>query len=154
MPSATIESPLGPLLLTEKDGALVALTIRASNGNAPDTPLLREAKRQLDEYFTGLRRTFEIPTRPDGNAFQLQLWCLLEAIPYGETRTYGDLAKAVDTMPQAVGGGCGSNPIPIIIPCHRVVASNSLGGYSGAGGARTKQRLLALEQTATFALTP
>jgi methylated-DNA-[protein]-cysteine S-methyltransferase len=153
MPSLTVDSPLGPLTLVEKDGALVAL-IFGGRGRRPVTPLLRKAKRELDEYFARRRDSFDLPLAPEDTPFQVALWRALEEIPYGEVRTYGELARKLKSVPRAVGGGCGRNPLPIIIPCHRVVGDHSLGGYSGGKGRETKERLLALERTDLFTTCP
>ena len=88
---------------------------------------------------------FDLPLAPAGTAFEGRVWAAMQAIPYGETRCYGDLAEATGSAPRAVGRACGKNPIPIVVPCHRVLAKTGLGGYSGDGGLVTKQRLLALE---------
>ncbi|MFW6265333.1 MAG: methylated-DNA--[protein]-cysteine S-methyltransferase [Halanaeroarchaeum sp.] len=100
--------------------------------------------RQLDEYATGDRQTFDLPvTFPD--SFAGRVMRAMAEIPYGETRTYGDLAETLETAPVAVGQGAGQNPVPIVVPCHRVVAADSLGGYSAPGGVSLKERLLAHE---------
>ena len=144
MPSLSIPSPVGQLTIDESDGAIVAIRwsdVPAGNGS----PLLAEAARQLSAYFDrGLSR-FDLPLAPAGSPFEARVWVAMQAIPYGETRCYGDLAHTVGSAPRAVGRACGKNPIPIIIPCHRVLAKGGLGGYSGQGGLATKQHLLALE---------
>ncbi|MGM0399164.1 MAG: methylated-DNA--[protein]-cysteine S-methyltransferase [Halobacteriota archaeon] len=100
--------------------------------------------RQLDEYAAGDRQTFDLSvTSPD--SFAGRVMRAMAEIPYGETRTYGDLAETLDTAPVAVGQGAGRNPVPLIVPCHRVVAADSLGGYSAPGGVSLKERLLAHE---------
>jgi methylated-DNA-[protein]-cysteine S-methyltransferase len=91
-----------------------------------------------------------VPLAPEGSEFQLKFWRALCAIPFGETRTYSDLAADLGVPAQAIGQTCGSNPIPILIPCHRVLAANSLGGFSGAGGVEAKVALLKLEGAASF----
>lgn len=142
-------SPLGPLCLTQEGDSLVSLQfcdVFPPEGSCP-TSLLAQAQRQLEEYFAGQRTAFDLPLRPQGTAFQRSVWQALQAIPYGETRTYGQIAAAVGRpkASRAVGGACHCNPIGIIIPCHRVVgASGSLTGY--AGGLDRKAALLALEQ--------
>ena len=142
-------SPLGPLCLTQEGDSLVSLQfcdVFPPEGSCP-TSLLAQAQRQLEEYFAGQRTAFDLPLRPQGTAFQRSVWQALQAIPYGETRTYGQIAAAVGRpkASRAVGGACHCNPIGIIIPCHRVVgASGSLTGY--AGGLNRKAALLALEQ--------
>ncbi len=143
-----IDSPLGPLTLTGAGGALVALDWGgpADAAAGPD-PLLEEAARQLDAYFAGRLRVFDLPLAPQGSPFRQRVWAAMQAIPYGATASYGDLARALGTAPRAVGGACGANPLPIIIPCHRVVGGGGApGGYSGLGGLETKGRLLALER--------
>jgi methylated-DNA-[protein]-cysteine S-methyltransferase len=97
-------------------------------------------------YFDGRRKRFDLPLRPKGSAFQCDVWDALTRIPYGETMTYGEIADALRGIARSVGTACGANPIPIIVPCHRVVASSGkLGGFSGFGGVATKRKLLALE---------
>ena len=150
MPSLTIDSPVGPLTLVEEDGALVALEFGGCS-DGPQTDLLRRAKAELADYFAGRRKSFDLPLNPRGTPFQRALWRLLQRIPYGEVRTYGELAVKLKSVPRAVGGACGRNPLPILIPCHRVVADRSVGGYSGGEGVSTKQRLLALERLDLFA---
>ena len=150
MPSLSLASPLGALTLGEEGGALVSLAFGGRRGH-DETPLLSKAKTQLLEYFAGRRRQFALPLAPHGTPFQQALWQALLAIPYGELSTYGELAAALKSAPRAVGGACGRNPIPIIIPCHRVVAAGSLGGYSGGQGLATKRKLLALERSDPFA---
>ena len=110
------------------------------------SPLLDAAEAQLREYFAGTRRTFDLPLAPRGTAFQQRVWAALRAIPYGETRTYGELAAAIGSpsASRAVGMANHHNPIPIVIPCHRVIGANgTLTGYTG--GLEIKRKLLALE---------
>jgi methylated-DNA-[protein]-cysteine S-methyltransferase len=146
MPSLTISSPVGRLAIDETDDAIVA--IRWTDDDAPPgngSPLLAEAAGQLTAYFDGSLSRFDLPLAPAGSPFEKAVWAAMQAIPFGATRCYGDLALAVDSAPRAVGRACGRNPIPIVIPCHRVLAKSGLGGYSGAGGLATKRRLLTLE---------
>lgn len=113
----------------------------------PDTGLLKEPAAQLTAYFKGALRHFEVPVAPQGTAFQQQVWSALQQIPYGETLSYGELARRLGNPKavRAVGLANGANPISVIIPCHRVIGSNgSLVGYGG--GLATKQALLALER--------
>lgn len=141
----SVASPVGELTLSEVDGALVALAWGPS-ARQVETPLLREAKRQLERYFAGDMTPFDLPLKPEGSPFQKRVWAALGRIPAGETRSYGALAAEIGSVPRAVGGACGANPIPIIVPCHRVLgAGGRLGGYSGAGGGATKRALLQLE---------
>ncbi len=144
MPSLSIPSPVGQLTIDETEGAIVAIRwAGAPSGNG--SPLLAEAARQLAAYFDGKLQHFDLPLAPAGSPFEARVWEAMRAIPYGETRSYGDLATAVGSAPRAIGRACGKNPIPIVIPCHRVLAKGGLGGYSGAGGLATKERLLAIE---------
>ena len=144
MPSLSMKSPVGMLTIEEEDEAIVA--IRWGNGSAGNgSKLLTEATRQLSLYFDGRLRRFDLPLAASGTDFDIRVRAAMQAIPYGETRTYGDLAHATDSGPRAIGRACGRNPIPIVVPCHRVLARGSLGGYSGGTGLATKTRLLALE---------
>ena len=145
MPQLSFHSPLGEITVSEEDGAIVSLDWGWAKDNQ-STPLLRKAKSQVDQYFDGELTTFDLPLNPAGTVFQKKVWRALSKIPYGRTKTYGDVAKALNSASRAVGGACGANHIPIIIPCHRVLAANGkLGGYSGAGGLDTKTVLLKLE---------
>ncbi len=146
MPSLTIPSPLGPLTLTGSGGALTALDWGERPNDAPDA-VLEEAARQLADYFAGRRTGFDLPMRPAGTAFQQRVWDLMLRIPYGGTLTYGAMAHQLGSAARAVGGACGRNPLPILIPCHRVVGgAGKSGGYSGFGGVETKAWLLGHER--------
>ncbi|MGW6446235.1 methylated-DNA--[protein]-cysteine S-methyltransferase [Lentzea sp. NPDC055074] len=149
-----VDSPVGPLTLVAEGESLLGLyfdghlrTPRLTDlGPRTDTGF-DEARRQLDEYFAGQRREFDLDLAPRGSAFERSVWKLLTAIPYGETRTYGQLAAELGDPAgaQAVGNANGWNPISIIVPCHRVVgARGSLTGY--AGGLTRKRFLLELEE--------
>ncbi len=140
MPIRSVETPLGWVSLTEKNDAITALTW--SRAGADETPLLVEATRQLTSYFQHDLKTFDLPLRPSGGSFQQAVNEAMQAIPYGETRQYGEIARELGSMPQPVGNACGSNSIAIIIPCHRVVAATGLGGFSAPGGVETKIALL------------
>lgn len=143
----TVDTPTGPVTITAENDAIVGVTWGGSA--APDElagTLLQEAAGQLNEYFAGERRTFQLPLQPRGTAFHRAVWREMLAIPYGSTRSYGDLAKATGAIARAVGVACGANPIPIFIPCHRVLAADrQLGGFSGGHGPETKAFLLTLE---------
>ena len=137
--------------LTEDDGAITRLTFATKEavkkGAATETPLLRGAARQLEQYFSGRRKDFFLPLNPQGTEFMRQVWQALEDIPYGETRSYKQIAALVGHPKayRAVGLANNRNPIPIIIPCHRVIGHNGrLVGYGG--GLQIKERLLQLEQ--------
>jgi methylated-DNA-[protein]-cysteine S-methyltransferase len=145
MPEITLPSPLGPLTLTEADDCITRLDWGGSRRGA-ETALLREARRQLLAYFAGRLRDFDLPLSLAGSPFQQRVWRAMQRIPYGETRSYGELAHETDSGPRAVGTACGSNPIAIIVPCHRVLAAGKrIGGYSGGTGIETKRRLLEIE---------
>ena len=134
MSTRTIETPIGLLTLQADEAAVTAIRFGA-DGAQDVSPLLDAAEAQLREYFAGTRRTFDLPLAPRGTAFQQRVWSALRAIPYGETRTYGELAAAMANH---------HNPTPIVIPCHRVIGANgTLTGY--AGGLEIKRKLLALE---------
>jgi methylated-DNA-[protein]-cysteine S-methyltransferase len=151
---AQIESPLGPLLLAADETGLRSIDF--INGRRPVSPdaawhedpaLLNEPIRQLRAYFAGDLETFNLPLAPAGTTFQLAVWCNLCEIPYGKTISYGELARRLGNPKacRAVGLANGSNPIPIVIPCHRVIGSNGkLTGYGG--GLLLKEKLLALER--------
>ena len=142
-------SPFGMLRICLEDGAVVSL--RPSTQAAPDRPLSASAHAviyQLQEYFSGARAEFDVPLASKGTLFQKLVWQELCRIPYGQTRTYGEIAAAIGKpgAARAVGMACNRNPIWLLIPCHRVVGKNgSLTGY--AGGLDMKQALLELEQT-------
>jgi methylated-DNA-[protein]-cysteine S-methyltransferase len=148
MPQLSLHTPLGEITISEENGAIVSLDWgRGSDQEA--TPLLREARDQLNDYFDGKRVTFQLPLAPHGTAYQLRVWAALTRIPPGETRSYLDIAKELASAPRAVGQANGRNPIPILIPCHRVIAANgALGGFSGGDGPSTKRYLLEHEARA------
>lgn len=148
MPQLAFNSPIGPLALFEADGAIVAVDWGFLPEN-DETPLLLKARDQLEEYFDGKRTSFDLPLAPHGTAFQQKVWAALAKIPFGQTRSYGQLAEQLGTAPRALGGACGRNPIPVIIPCHRVLGANgAMGGYSGIDGIETKEFLLRHEGVA------
>lgn len=155
----TVDSPLGPLTLGEAEGRLVTLGFGAADGEGrAASPLLSEAAAQLAAYFDRRLTRFDLPLGPRGAGFQRRVWRALTEIPYGATATYGQLARQLgankpgaDVLAvgaRAVGQACGANPIPIIIPCHRVLASSGSGGFSAPGGLDTKYKLLCLEGAA------
>lgn len=154
--NATMNSPVGRLTLVANERALVAIlwendpTGRVALSLATQNErnqILIEAKRQLTEYFNGERRVFDLPTEPSGTQFQQKVWMALREIPFGTTRSYGELARSIGSpkASRAVGAANGKNPLSIIVPCHRVIGSNGkLTGF--AGGLETKARLLQLEK--------
>ncbi len=147
MPCLSVHSPLGPLTIVENDDAIVALEWGWAR-DASTTGLLTLASDQLASYFDGDIKQFSLPLAPSGTPFQRQVWTSMTRIPYGETQSYGSVAEDIDSSPRAVGTACGRNPIPIIIPCHRVVGNGgALVGYSGGEGVETKRYLLAHESS-------
>ncbi|MEW5727215.1 MAG: methylated-DNA--[protein]-cysteine S-methyltransferase [Pseudomonadota bacterium] len=145
MPALAFNSPIGPLTVFEEDGAIVAVEW-GWPPESEETPLLLAARDQLEAYFEGRRKDFDLPLAPHGTDFQRKVWRALAAIPAGQVKTYGQLAAELGTSPRALGGACGRNPIPVIVPCHRVLAADGgLGGYSGMDGIDTKRFLLTLE---------
>ncbi len=152
-------TPIGTLELVEQGGAIVRITARGPGAiSAPPTnAILAAASEQLARYFEGRLETFAVPVDPEGTPFQRRLWAALREIPYGETRTYGQLATQISSVARAVGQACGANPVPIVIPCHRVLAAHGrIGGFSFPRGTNSKRRLLALEarHTGLFADLP
>ncbi|NCB51494.1 MAG: methylated-DNA--[protein]-cysteine S-methyltransferase [Clostridia bacterium] len=148
MNTMIFESPVGIMTLTGTDSALTGLSFGAEqNGDSgAPSPLLERAADQLKEYFAGKREAFDLPLAPEGTEFMKKVWAALCNIPFGETRTYGQIAAAVGNpkAARAVGMACNLNPIGIIVPCHRVIGANgSLTGY--AGGLPMKAALLQLE---------
>jgi methylated-DNA-[protein]-cysteine S-methyltransferase len=145
---ASLNGPVGWVSVFLEDGAVVALDWGRTGRTAPGEGL-DAAVAELERYFEGASGSFNVPLRPAGGPFRRRVWERLAAIAWGATATYGALAVELGTAPRAVAAACAANPIPIIIPCHRVVAaSGGLGGYSGGEGIVTKQALLALEGAA------
>jgi methylated-DNA-[protein]-cysteine S-methyltransferase len=151
-PTATMpfDTPIGRLVLECDGDVLIGVQLpherrhgRRDAGDVP--PVLKETATQLEEYFAGERTAFDVPMELDGTPFQKEVWAELTRIGYGETISYGELARRVGRPrgPRAVGQANGANPIPIIVPCHRVLASNGIGGYGG--GLKVKRALLAIE---------
>ena len=145
MAQLSMHSPVGDLTISAEQGAVVALDWGWARDQAADG-LLQRAKSQLEAYFDAASRSFALPLEPAGSPFQRRVWALMQQIPYGGTMTYGQMAKTLKSSARAVGTACGANPIPLIIPCHRVLAANGMGGYSGQGGVETKVALLRLEK--------
>jgi methylated-DNA-[protein]-cysteine S-methyltransferase len=142
----TLSTPIGDLTVFEDDGALVAVDWGRDGGGGSETPLLKRARQAFDAYFAGKKDAFDgLPLRPGGTDHQRAVWRAMQAIPYGKTASFADLARKIKSGPRAVGTACGKNPLPIVIPCHRVLGSNGIGGYSGGDGLATKRQLLALE---------
>ncbi|MBQ4825349.1 methylated-DNA--[protein]-cysteine S-methyltransferase [Leisingera sp. HS039] len=146
MISASLDTPVGALSVTERDGAIVRLAWSAQADG--QSALLDSALAQLRAYFSGELTGFDLPLFVEGSDFQRAVCAAMLAIPLGETRTYGEIAKDLGAPPQPVGNACGANPIPVIIPCHRVLSATGLGGFSGQGGVETKVTLLKHEGAA------
>ena len=141
MYAVSLTTPVGEIVVVEEDGHIVR--VRWSTESRQDeTPLLRNVSEQIAAYFRNDLTAFDLPLRPGGSEFQRDVCDAMLAIPFGETRTYGELAEGLGVFAQAVGQACGHNPIPIIIPCHRVLGANGLGGFSGGEGIETKMQLL------------
>lgn len=151
--SLYVESPIGGLRLYEQDGAIIRIDWRQTpepsddvSGNEARSTLLVQAAEQLDDYFARRRQTFDLPLKPAGASLNQAVWQAMLQIPFGRTRTYGEVSTELQSTAQEVGAACGANPIPIIIPCHRILAAGGrLGGYSGRGGVETKRWLLHFE---------
>ncbi len=140
----SIVGPLG----ADTDGQAVTALHWGRDGTLTEGPLFEQLRTEMDAYFAGNLTAFSVPLAPGGSDFQLKFYDALCAIPYGDTRTYGDIAKNLNVSAQAIGQACGANPIAILIPCHRVLSARGLGGYSGAGGVDAKVALLRLEGAA------
>jgi methylated-DNA-[protein]-cysteine S-methyltransferase len=144
VPQLSLHSPVGDITVFEEGGAIVSLDW----GWVPHqdlSPLLEVAREQLQAYFDGALTAFDLPLAPPGSAYRRLVWRTLCDIPYGETRSYRAIAAKAGGSARSVGQANGHNPIPLIIPCHRVVATTHIGGYSGGDGLPTKRWLLALE---------
>jgi len=142
----TVESPLGLLALRAEGDQLTSLDWVDAPAEENTTDVLREAATQLRAYFDGRLKTFDLPLAPTGTEHQKAVWSAMLRIPYGGLITYGEIADELNSSARAVGTACGRNPIPVIVPCHRVVATGGgMGGYSGRGGLETKHALLLLE---------
>ncbi|WP_238364942.1 methylated-DNA--[protein]-cysteine S-methyltransferase [Mesobacterium pallidum] len=147
MPRMTLDTPTGTFSLTEEDGAITRATwAPVDDGARDDTPLLTRAAEQIRAYFEDGPLSFDLPLRVAGSAFQQAVCAEMAAIPLGETSTYGQIAKRLKAPAQAVGQACGANPIALIIPCHRVLGTGNLGGFSGGSGVETKVWLLRHER--------
>jgi methylated-DNA-[protein]-cysteine S-methyltransferase len=137
-----ISSPVGTLSVFEKEGQITSLEW-GPLGKSNSSSVLIEARDQLQAYFKGRLKTFDLPIAITGSSFQKSVCLLIIQIPFGKTSTYGDLAKELNSTARPVGGACGRNTLPIIIPCHRVMGANKkMMGFSGAGGLKTKEILL------------
>jgi methylated-DNA-[protein]-cysteine S-methyltransferase len=143
VPQLSLHTPAGDLTISEEAGQIVALDWGWGRDQVP-TPLLIQAREELFAYFDGARTTFGLPLAPTGTRFQRRVWQAMRHIPFGQTRTYAQIAIEIASVPR-VGQASAVNPIPIFIRCHRVLATNGIGGYSGGDGLLTKRLLLDLE---------
>ncbi len=144
-----VDTPVGRLALEADDEAMTTLRWASPGERSREGKpgaILREAARQLERYFRGRLKRFDLPLKAHGTDHHKRVWAMMSEIPYGETATYGGMAMALGSSARAVGTACGRNPLPIVVPCHRVLAAGGKqGGYSGGQGLPTKRRLLALE---------
>ncbi len=131
---AVIRAPFGALGLDATHDAVSRIWFLppGTPARAPKDPVLQEAARQLAAYFADPRTRFDLPLAPDGTAFQRRVWQAMTRIPPGRTRSYGELAGELHSAPRAVGQACGANPLPVVVPCHRVVSASGIGGFGGA----------------------
>jgi methylated-DNA-[protein]-cysteine S-methyltransferase len=141
----SVAGPFGPMTLIEEQGKIAALDWRADPGAG--SALLREAARQLLAYFEKRLTVFDLPVAL-GTGLQGKVNAAMAAIPFGETRSYGDLSREIGAPAQAIGQACGANRLPILIPCHRILGHKGLGGFSAPGGVETKVWLLRHEGAA------
>jgi methylated-DNA-[protein]-cysteine S-methyltransferase len=151
---AVIRAPFGALGLTTTGSAVSRIWFLPPGTplRAPADPILREAARQLEAYFADPHARFDLPLAPAGTDFQRRVWKSMTRIPVGRTRSYGEIAAELRSAAQAVGQACGSNPIPIVVPCHRVVSASGIGGFGGETGGYfldVKRWLLAHEARAS-----
>jgi methylated-DNA-[protein]-cysteine S-methyltransferase len=132
--TGVIPAPFGTLVLVASSVSLLSIDITADANRLilPTSSLLRQAAKQFEAFFQNPQTPFSLPLAPVGTSFQKQVWRLMAAIPPGSVKTYGQLAAELASSPRAVAGACRANPFPIVIPCHRVVAADGLGGYCGA----------------------
>jgi len=144
-----MHSPIGDLTLFAEDDAIVALEWGWGSLTDP-APVLSRAKAALEAYFDGEPLDDSLPLAPAGSPYRQKVWAALRAIPAGQARSYAEIARIAGGSPRSVGGANAANPIPIFIPCHRVLATHGIGGYSGGEGLATKRALLAIEQLATM----
>ena len=142
-----IQTPLGPITLRENEGVLTSLSWAVLQERSAETPLLRDAAAQLAAYFAGDLQCFDLPF-DWGAGLHAKVRRAMAAIPLGQTLTYGEISAQVGAPAQAVGQACGANPLPIFIPCHRVLGAKGLGGFSAKGGVETKVWLLRHEGAA------
>jgi methylated-DNA-[protein]-cysteine S-methyltransferase len=147
--NAVIDSPIGRIGIVCQDDFLTEIDLQTkARLKQPDTALSAEVARQLEEYFSGGRNEFSLPVLAQGTEYQKRVWQQIAMIPAGKTKAYSDVAQRLKTGARAVGNACRNNPVPLVIPCHRVVAKHGLGGFAGEVAGMTleiKKQLLAHE---------
>lgn len=146
--TATIDTPVGPVRITIAGGVVAAVdhVQDPSDDTPPTDKLLRRAIRQIEEYFAGRRRRFDLPMAPAASPFQQRVRQAIIDIPYGEAASYGGVAHILNSGPRAIGQACGRNDLVLLVPCHRVIgAGGTLGGYGSTSGLERKRRLLEFE---------
>ena len=147
MPQLSVHSPIGDLTISEEDGKIISLDWGWSPLQEKNEILLK-TKVLLDQYFDDEKPTFDLPLEPHGTEFQEKVWKIMYEIPYGEILLYGKISDKLNSHARAVGIACKANPIPVIIPCHRVIGKNGkLTGFSGGEEIETKKQLLKLKDT-------
>ncbi|MCD6047391.1 MAG: methylated-DNA--[protein]-cysteine S-methyltransferase [Gammaproteobacteria bacterium] len=152
MKAFVLLTPIGPLTLWTKNECLVSIDFGQTAPVAVMQEFEKKIAQQIEAYFLRQSKTFDLPYLANGTEFQKKVWQAMLLIPYGETRSYQDLAKTLNTSARAIGNACRRNPLPLVIPCHRVVAKSGLGGFSGETEGQMlaiKKILLDLEQTHT-----
>lgn len=146
MKTSSVNSPIGILKLSQDCDRLHSLGWDDELYENNTDKMLLNVQNQLSEYFLGKRKEFDIEMILNGTEFQKKVWRAILAVPYGQIVSYNEIAKKLNTGPRAVANACGKNPIPIIVPCHRILpSSGKVGGYSGKGGTHTKKKLLEIE---------
>jgi len=147
MATAALQTEIGWIEVSADNEAITHLFWRGVRpARLQSSALVKEAVKQLNAYFEKRLTRFDLPIAADGTGFARDVWDIMRAIPYGQTLTYGDVAARLNAPAQAIGQACGQNPIAIVIPCHRIVGTNWLGGYSSELGLSAKQYLLDLER--------
>ena len=149
-----LQSPVGKLGATLSEESISKLSFEAEGKvRSPQTPLEKELFEQIQAFFSGELKRFDLPLNMQGTDFQLKVWRQLTAIPYGDTVTYGELSDTLHSSARAIGGACRRNPIPVIVPCHRVTSAAGIGGFSGQVAGKfieRKQWLLQHEKLAVM----
>ncbi len=145
MPQLSLRTPIGALTISEEDDHVISVDWGWGRDQTRSL-LLVEAKAQIDAYLDGELTAFDLPLNPGGTPYQRRVWQAIMTIPFGRTQAYGSIARSVGGSPRAVGQANARNRLPILIPCHRVVGSSGVGGYSGGEGVTVKEFLLSHER--------